>query len=327
MPPDSCHDQVCFNGTNPMSERNYPCDSIIAVYFGEQQDFNSTGAEVFKKQLWQCMLGQALFMKQSIEARRASNQFGIITWMFNEIWPTGGWGSIEYGNVGHTRGQILGGRAKPLLYFLRTVFADIMATCGSYSGPEDGYIASNNKSAESSITVCYVKNDSPREFSGTVTVTSIDFASGEETSIATVAVSMPSGAGQTKYFRIANVPNGTTAMLHAMVLDGAKAEVSSNYIPMTEPYRFAIAKSNVQYEVKDAANEDGSIDIVVTTDKVAVYVTLTTLAHGRFSDNVFFMKPGSKTVRFLPIAGYFVWSQFRSSLRVEHLGSYIATLN
>ena len=80
MAADVCHDQVCqSNGTNPMSERNYPCDSIITVYIGPQQDLNATGAESFKKQLWQCMVGQALFMKQSIEARREMNQFGVIT--------------------------------------------------------------------------------------------------------------------------------------------------------------------------------------------------------------------------------------------------------
>lgn len=32
---------------------------------------------------------------QNIEERRSKNEFGIIVWQFNEIWPTGGWGSIE----------------------------------------------------------------------------------------------------------------------------------------------------------------------------------------------------------------------------------------
>lgn len=40
-----------------MSERNYPCDNIIQVYFGAQ-DWNATGEDVFKKQLYMCMLGQ-----------------------------------------------------------------------------------------------------------------------------------------------------------------------------------------------------------------------------------------------------------------------------
>lgn len=70
------------------------CDNIILVYFGDQ-DLNSTGEQAFKRQLWQCMVGQALLIKQNIETRRSNNQFGVIVWQFNEIWPTGGWGSIE----------------------------------------------------------------------------------------------------------------------------------------------------------------------------------------------------------------------------------------
>ena len=56
-------------------------------------------------------------MKSNIEARRAQNQIGIIVWQLNEIWPTGGWGSVEYGTVGHTKGQVIGGRWKPLHYW------------------------------------------------------------------------------------------------------------------------------------------------------------------------------------------------------------------
>ena len=32
------------------------------------------------------MVGQALLIKSDIEARRATNQFGIIVWQLNEIW-------------------------------------------------------------------------------------------------------------------------------------------------------------------------------------------------------------------------------------------------
>jgi hypothetical protein len=79
-------------GVNPMSERNYPCDNIIDVYFGSKKgDFDLVGESVFKKHLWQCMVGQALNMKSNILARRAQNQIGIIVWQYNEIWPTGGW--------------------------------------------------------------------------------------------------------------------------------------------------------------------------------------------------------------------------------------------
>ena len=46
-------------GVNPMSERNYPCDNIIDVYFGSKTgDFDLVGESIFKKHLWQCMVGQ-----------------------------------------------------------------------------------------------------------------------------------------------------------------------------------------------------------------------------------------------------------------------------
>ncbi len=36
-------------------------------------------------------------MKSNIENRRSGNEFGTVIWQLGEIWPTGGWGSLEYG--------------------------------------------------------------------------------------------------------------------------------------------------------------------------------------------------------------------------------------
>ena len=66
---------------NVMAERNYPCDPLLIVYFGlERSELDATGEEAFKKQLYLCMLGQAIEMKADIETRRASNTFGTWTW-------------------------------------------------------------------------------------------------------------------------------------------------------------------------------------------------------------------------------------------------------
>lgn len=109
-------------GNNVMAQRNYPCDSLIYVYFGQEgQDLNATGEQAFKKQLYQCMISQALNIKQHIELWLSENTLGVITWQFNEIWPTGGWGSIEYGNP-NMPGQVIGGRWKPLQYWYATQF-------------------------------------------------------------------------------------------------------------------------------------------------------------------------------------------------------------
>ena len=66
-------------GSNVMAQRNYPCDNVITEYFGAS-NFADVGEDAFKKQLWQCMVGQALLVKSDIETRRSTNQFGIIVW-------------------------------------------------------------------------------------------------------------------------------------------------------------------------------------------------------------------------------------------------------
>jgi beta-mannosidase len=70
---------------NVMAERNYPCDPLIIVYFGAAVNLDTTGEFEFKRQLFLCMLGQAIEMKADIETRRASNSFGTWVWQLNEI--------------------------------------------------------------------------------------------------------------------------------------------------------------------------------------------------------------------------------------------------
>ena len=207
-PPDSCAGdtfEATCNGTNVMAQRNHPCDNIIVTYFGAKQDLNATGRAAFQRQLYQCMLSQALNMKARIETRRASNQFGIIIWQLNEIWPTGGWGSLEYGTP--LPGQVLGGRWKPLHYLLRrSVYADVMATCGG-----DG--------------MCYVKNDGISAFEGVVRIQSVRFADGAVTLVRNVSVALGAGAGVTQFFSV-NLA-GVDARASMLVLEAIRREGGS----------------------------------------------------------------------------------------------------
>ena len=160
--------------------RNWPVDLVIHAYFGEHQDLNATGEVAFKKQLYQSMLGQALNHKATIESWRATNVFGTTIWMYNELWPTGGWGSVEYG--GNTTGQIAGGRWKTLQYFFEaSIFADQMATC-------------------TSLGACFVKNDAPTAFDGSVVITLLNVLSGKSAQLTNHDVSMPPGAGSVEWF-------------------------------------------------------------------------------------------------------------------------------
>jgi beta-mannosidase len=144
-PPDSCeqsfgNENTC-SGVNVMAERNYPCDTHIIAYFGNVTNLDAVGEVAFQEQMYHCLMGQALWMKGEIEARRSTNSYGLLIWQMNENWPTGGWGCIEWGPSDKSNTQVVGGRWKPLMHLLEScLFRDVMAACGT-----------DNR--------CYVRND------------------------------------------------------------------------------------------------------------------------------------------------------------------------
>lgn len=209
----------------------------------------------------------------------------------------------------------MGGRWKPLHYlYKRSIFTDVVATCGG-----DG--------------TCYVKNDrAGKSFRGTVTLESLAFVDGALTTVHVERPSLAAGAGVSHYFRAATIANisGATHMLLATVRDddSDSAVVSTNEILLLPPTGLALPSAAVTATVATGVNPDGSTNITVLANATALYVTLTTLAQGRFSDNFFAMRKGAaRTVTFLPFA---VDDATRSgsatlaeSLRVEHLQMYV----
>eukprot|EP01065_Artemidia_motanka_P025528 TRINITY_DN30520_c0_g1_i1.p1 TRINITY_DN30520_c0_g1~~TRINITY_DN30520_c0_g1_i1.p1 ORF type:complete len:912 (+),score=270.91 TRINITY_DN30520_c0_g1_i1:48-2783(+) len=299
-PDKRCKSWPC-DGYNPMAERNYGCDNVINKFFGADASaatvLNTTGEVAFKRQLYQCMLGQALEMKSNIEGRRSQNQFGILVWQLNEIWPTGGWGSLEYGTP--VAGQVLGGRWKPLQYlYKRQLYADVMCAC--------------------SPTDCFVKNDGITPFKGKAIVTAVDLSTGEEKTLASEDLDMAAGAGTSMFFKIDTSGVSAGQVVTTAVLDASGATVSGDVVQLTTPQHIAAPNGTKVEATVKAASSNGDISIDVTaTGGVALYVVLTTAAHGRFSDNAFLLK-GTRTVAFMP----FMDNQedvLRKSLRVEHL--------
>jgi len=309
MPPDVCvggFEKVCEGG-NPMSQRNYPCDNIITVYFGPS-NFSAVGEQAFKQHLWQCMIGQALEIKSNIETRRGQNQFGCLIWQLNEIWPTGGWGSIEYGTPAIS-GQVIGGRWKPLQYWLRkSIFADVMVTCGA-------------------MGQCFVRNDgAARSFSGIVTVGLVSFSTAAVKILTELKVNLSPGPGVIQWFTIdLTGVTGQDWILVATVTQTGGPIVSENVIPLVNPGNMTgLLNANVTFVVSNSVNADGTVDIMLNSDVVALYVTLTTLANGRFSDNAFLMLPGQHLIQFIPFNGPVDLATLTSTLRVEHVASYMS---
>ena len=92
--------------------------------------------------------------------------------MYNEIWATGGWGSIEYS---HGDGQVEGGRWKTLHYILRSsTFTDNLCTCTAGAA-------------------CFLTNDSPFVYQGSVKLQLLNTMSGAK-SETTRNMSMAPGA-------------------------------------------------------------------------------------------------------------------------------------
>jgi hypothetical protein len=292
---------------NVMSERNYACDDLILTFFGNASvaALDEVGEMPFKRQLYQCQLAQALLMTQTHSVMRLKNRapaypqssyagniaytqntFGIIVWMLNEIWPTGGWGSLEYSQA--AVGSVLGGRWKPLHYFFRrTIFTDQFAACGLAT---DGV-----PTAGITELLCGVVNDSPWAFDGAFKLEAVDLTTGASTTMHTQALTMAAGAGVSEWHTVAAPPklDVATTVLVATVSNSSGHTVQENLIPLTSPELMQLPDATVNVSVS-------GLRVTVTTDRPAMWVMLTTAAHGRFEDNAFLLakvsyKPPTRT--------------------------------
>lgn len=307
-------------GRNAMAQRNWACDNLVWSYFGPAY-LNATGEQGFKGGLFQCMIAGALNMQTVVESHRSSNFYGTLEWQLNEVWPTGGWGSLEYGSP-LSKGSLLGGRWKPLHYLFKNhLFLDVMSACGhSGGGRKQGNF------------VCYVNNARPMAgFQGTLTLTAIDLqGGGAAPSVwATFPVSVPPGPGAITWLTPnATLPNATTTLLFASLTEtGVGTAFDQHIVHLTAPLNLALPRATLTATVAAQPNADGSVDIAVSTDAVALFVTLTAGAPGRFSDNAFLLLPGAPlTIQWLPFVpggdAAANWALLKASLRIEDLSAY-----
>merc|ERR1712070_1039542 len=141
------------------------------------------------------------------------------------------------------------------------------------------------------------------------------------------SLSLPAGAGVVQWFQSDKVAalSGNTSAVEAIVTNAAGETVSSNLIALATPENMQLSRANVAVS---ASLEDGAIVASLTTDAVAMYVTLTTLAHGRFEDNAFLLLPPGRKVKFLLASPSphgsteEAFKSFKQSLRVEDVSLY-----
>ena len=317
----------------PFKERNWPADGIIASFFGNRSRdaLSDVGAAALQRQAYQSMLGQALWIKSNVETARASNLWGKLTWQLNDVYPSGSWGSLEYGPLGR-KGQVVGGRWKILHYMhSQSIFADVLPACSA-----DG--------------ACYLKNDGNKPFVGSVKVSLLHLATGALEAVSSTSVSLKAGAGVISPFcadgshpdvvdaackplaelspKCLGADGKTGCMLTLDAIDSSGATVTHNLVAMAPPKSLALPNASVTAKVADANN--AAVVHVEATGGTALYVVLTTELQGRFSDNAFTVRPGAPvTVTFVPFgelaaqSGPELASALGGALRVEHLAQYV----
>ena len=264
-------------GPNAMVQRNWACDNIIWSYFGPAL-LNETGEFVFKAQLYQCLIASAIHMQIDLEQRRSSNQFGTLIWQLQDIWNSGSWGTIEYGTIGN--GTLRGGRWKPTHYWLQKhMFQDVMSACG-YVGRSQNF-------------VCYVNNGrSAVNFTGILNLTTINLQTGNIEIWKTLPIFVTEGPGTLGWLTFSNVvlPNVSTNILMATLIDNnTNTIVDEHIVHLTIPQNLLVLPATLSAMVASNPNSDGSINVTVSSTTVALFVTLTTAAPGRFSDNAFLL--------------------------------------
>ena len=246
------------------------------------------------------------------------------------IWPTGGWGSLEYGSVGFTPGQVLGGRWKPLHHLMANhLYRDVISVCGSAG-------------------FCYVRSDDAlAPFAGSVAISLLHLRSGALAPVKSVPVSLPRGGAAFGYFCLGTgdalagscqavgaalaaagcAADGTDCVLLTVTSSGAGAVADENWALLATPARLAaggaLPRANVSAAIAGPPRADGSVPLTLSTDAPAILVLLTSLAQGRFEPNLLTLPAAGQTaVDFLPFDG-FELQQLVESLRVEHAAQYL----
>eukprot|EP01111_Echinosteliopsis_oligospora_P013129 TRINITY_DN4630_c0_g1_i1.p1 TRINITY_DN4630_c0_g1~~TRINITY_DN4630_c0_g1_i1.p1 ORF type:complete len:919 (-),score=251.71 TRINITY_DN4630_c0_g1_i1:36-2771(-) len=303
-----------------MYQRNYACDNFIYQYFGNTQNLDLIGQTAFQRQMYQCMIGQALNVKGYLENRRSMNTFGLFIWQLNEIWPTGGWGIVEYGTPG--TGQSIGGRWKPIMHFLQdTCYTDIFVACGA-----DAY--------------CILKNDAPYPFSATIKAYLVSFSTGKQTEVSTTTVTLDAGAGISHWWCLnpsstgacnnystilssfGCEPTGIDCYLLTEVLDSNGQIATYNEQLLNGPSSLKLQDPNIQILSVTGPSAEGYANIVVTAEAVGVLTVFTTRHDGRFSDNAMMLPVGQSSIQFIPY-GTLDLDLLAQSLRVEHAQMYL----
>ena len=192
--------------------------------------------------------------------------------------------------------------------------------------------------------VCFARHDGTTgPFAGTARLSLLHLATGASSPVSAVPVSLPRGGGAMTWFCAAGsgapgacpsyaslltaagcAAGGTDCVLTVSLADAGNAVVDAHTVLLAIPGALALRPANVSVAVGDVAPDGASVALTVASDAVALFVTLTTLAQGRFSTNSFVVVPGAPVaLSFLGFGGPVDTDLLRDSLAFEVVNTYV----
>lgn len=210
---------------------------------------------------------------------------------------------------------------------------NVFIACGVYGSTSAGCFARNDDplhalDAIATVTVVRVSGAGAVVFSNTTSVTLGPGAAAVQWwCLGSGSVDSACESMADFLTRIGCSSAGTDCVLFESLADAATGStIVSSFELLGIPGALELADPQLTWTVAPVPNADGSVNVtVVASAAPAAFVTLTTQAQGRFSDNSFWVGPTAgamTTVAFLPF-GLLDFELLTSTLRVEHLAQYL----
>lgn len=189
-----------------------------------------------------------------------------------------------------------------------------------------------------------MKNDSPlKSFSGMLKLTVLNVSNSAAIAVNSTAVSLDVGAGAAAWLCAAGggspldetcdswsdvlaplgtAPNQAVLLTELSLADGTVQYSSFELLATPAAMLGALPKATVSATVGSPSGDGTSVPVTVSADGAALFVGLTTAAHGRFSRNFFIMPQGQVVVEFIAF-GALDTATLKATLRVEHVRGYL----
>ncbi|KAI7817937.1 glycoside hydrolase superfamily [Gamsiella multidivaricata] len=238
------------------------------------------------------------YLTQCVQARSIVNQtehyirgrsedrrtMGALYWQLNDIWPAPTWSSIEHG-----------GRWKPLHYYIKHSFADVLVS---------GYQPAKTRSLR-----IHISNDRSTPIEGQLFVRSYDITSGQATTSTSVSFTVNSHSSELVMQVTSDLLGDDGALAPRLLLATAKItskvcnktyEMLPQIFPVRDPFLLACLKKDPGISVVELVVREGAL-----RSEYQIHITLQSLSiagfvclewdrdgvEGYFDENAFWLLP------------------------------------